>query len=124
MQGERQTGRKKKSKWGRCRQKQDRTVQHTLCPYMALGLRLVAILPHDLLEGDVQSEHLGHHVYAAHDELVQVAFPHEVSRANHGLLKAGPHSAGGGEGGREGKEGGREGGREGKREGGREGGGK
>ena len=46
--------------------------------YMALGLRLMAVLPHDLLECDVEAEDLGHDVYTAHDNLVEVTISDEI----------------------------------------------
>lgn len=59
---------------------------------MALGLGLVAILSHDLLERDVETEDLGHDVDAAHDDLVEMAVSHQVWCLQHGILEAGPHS--------------------------------
>ena len=46
--------------------------------YMALGLGLVSILSHDLLEGDFETQDLGHDVNTAHDDLVEMPIPHQV----------------------------------------------
>lgn len=59
---------------------------------MALSLRLVAILSHDLLERDVEAEDLGHDVDAAHDDLIEVAVPHQVRYLEHCVLKTRPNS--------------------------------
>ena len=59
---------------------------------MALGLRLVSVLPHDLLEGDVQPHDLGHDVDTAHDDLIEVSVSHQVRGFQHGILKTRPHS--------------------------------
>ena len=58
---------------------------------MALGLRLVAVLSHDLLEGDVEPHDLGHDIDTAHDDLIQVSVPHQVRGLEHGVLKTSPH---------------------------------
>ena len=60
---------------------------------MALGLGLVAVLPHDLLEGYVESQDLGHDIDAAHEDLVEMTVPHQVRGLQHGVLEAGPHPA-------------------------------
>ena len=59
---------------------------------MALSLRLVAVLSHDLLERDVETEDLGHDVDAAHDDLVKVTVPHQVRYLEHCILKTRPNS--------------------------------
>lgn len=86
---------------------------------MALGLRLVAVLTHDLLEGHVELQdlhqaaeqtvwwthlhhsssdsrgrvlpvHLGHDVDCTHDKLVQVPVTHHIRALGQGVLKGGP----------------------------------
>ena len=101
---------------------------------MALGLRLVAILTHDLLKCDGLHTHslrrkgeglvvkgeeqrytlgyLSQHVNITHDDLIQMSISHQLRGFHHAVLKTSPHSLGGGR--REGGE--REGG--GRREGG------
>ena len=64
----------------------------SMVTYMTLGRGLVPVLPHDLLECDVEAEDLGHDVYAAHDDLVQVAISDEIWRLQHTVLKTCPHS--------------------------------
>lgn len=59
---------------------------------MALSLRLVAVLSHDLLERDVQAEDLGHDVDAAHDDLVEVSVSHQFRYLEHCILKTRPNS--------------------------------
>ena len=58
---------------------------------MTLGLRLVTILSHDLLECDLETQDLGHDVDTAHDDLVEVTVPHQI-RGLHGILETCPHS--------------------------------
>lgn len=48
--------------------------------HVALGLRLVTVLSHDLLERDVEAEDFGHDVDTAHDDLVKVTVSHQVWR--------------------------------------------
>ena len=63
-------------------------------PHMALGLRLVAVLPHDFLEGYLETQYLRHDVDTAHDELVKVTLTQQISRTDHRMLKTGPHPSG------------------------------
>ena len=60
--------------------------------YVALGLWLVAVLSHDLLEGDVETKDFGHDVDTAHDDLVQMTVSHQVWCLEHGILETRPYS--------------------------------
>ena len=59
---------------------------------MALGLRLVTVLPHDLLESDLETQDFGHDIDTAHDNLVKMSVPHQIWRLQHGKLETCPHS--------------------------------
>lgn len=60
---------------------------------MALGLWLVAVALHDVLEVQRLLRHLGHDVHGAHQQLVQVAVAHQVRALCQRVFKAGPHLA-------------------------------
>ena len=83
---------------------------------MALGLRLVAILTHDLLKCDGLHTHslrrkgeglvvkgeeqrytlgyLSQHVNITHDDLIQMSISHQLRGFHHAVLKTSPHSLG------------------------------
>ena len=61
--------------------------------HVALGLRLVAVALHDVLEIQWLLRHLGHDVHGAHQQLVQVAVAHQVRALCQCVFKAGPHLA-------------------------------
>ena len=58
---------------------------------MTLGLGLVPIALHDVLERLRLVGHLGHHVDGAHDGLVEVAVPQQFRVVHHHVLQARPH---------------------------------
>lgn len=48
----------------------------SIVTYMALSLWLVTILSHNLLKGNVKTQDLGHDIYTAHNDLIEMTIAH------------------------------------------------